>query len=39
MATDYDDLRMHGRDERVRVDAFYRDAEFTYGLLKMLGSP
>ena len=39
MATDYDDLRMHGRDERVRVEAFYRDVDFTYGLLKMLGSP
>ena len=39
MAVDIDDLRMHGRDERVRVSAFYRDVDFTYELLKLLGQP
>ena len=39
MVTDYDDLRMHGRDERVRVTAFYGEVDFTYGLIKYLGQP
>jgi len=32
--TDIDDNRMHGRDERIRVNNFYEDVEFTYRLLK-----
>ncbi|HEX5474497.1 MAG TPA: M20/M25/M40 family metallo-hydrolase [Vicinamibacterales bacterium] len=35
---DLNDLRMHGRDERVAIDAFYSTAEFTYRLMKELGS-
>ena len=31
---DIDDNRMHGRDERISVDNFYEDVEFTYRLLK-----
>jgi acetylornithine deacetylase/succinyl-diaminopimelate desuccinylase-like protein len=32
--TDVDDDRAHGRDERIRVNNFYEDVEFTYRLLK-----
>ena len=31
---DIDDNRAHGRDERIRVNNFYEDVEFTYRLLK-----
>jgi acetylornithine deacetylase/succinyl-diaminopimelate desuccinylase-like protein len=36
---DTNDERMHGRDERVRVESFYRGAEFYYLYLKALTKP
>jgi acetylornithine deacetylase/succinyl-diaminopimelate desuccinylase-like protein len=38
---DEDDIRAHGRDERIRVGAFYAGVEFSYRLVKALagGSP
>lgn len=35
---DVSDVRAHGRDERRKVDAFYESVEFTYRLMKELGS-
>jgi acetylornithine deacetylase/succinyl-diaminopimelate desuccinylase-like protein len=35
--TDVDDLRSHGRDERVRVVDFYDGVEFAYRLTRRLG--
>ena len=35
-AIDRDDIRAHGKDERVRQDSFYRAAEFYYRFLKLL---
>jgi acetylornithine deacetylase/succinyl-diaminopimelate desuccinylase-like protein len=32
--TDVDDNRAHGRDERIPIDGFYEDVEFTYRLMK-----
>ena len=32
--SDIDDDRAHGRDERIRVNNYYEDVEFTYRLLK-----
>jgi acetylornithine deacetylase/succinyl-diaminopimelate desuccinylase-like protein len=37
-AIDRDDIRAHGRDERVRVDAFYRAVDFYYRYLKAVTS-
>ncbi len=37
-AIDRDDIRAHGRDERVRVDAFYRAVDFYYRFLKAVTS-
>jgi acetylornithine deacetylase/succinyl-diaminopimelate desuccinylase-like protein len=37
-AIDRDDIRAHGKDERVRQDAFYNAVEFYYRFLKMLTS-
>jgi acetylornithine deacetylase/succinyl-diaminopimelate desuccinylase-like protein len=34
MFTDIDDNRAHGQDERVPIDGFYQDVEFTYRLMK-----
>jgi acetylornithine deacetylase/succinyl-diaminopimelate desuccinylase-like protein len=34
---DFDDVRAHGRDERLRVDAFYKSVEFYYLYLDALG--
>lgn len=34
--TDIHDIRYHGRDERIGVDAFYECVEFTYRLMKAL---
>ena len=34
---DPDDVRAHGKDERVRVDAFYRAMEFWYELTQLAG--
>jgi acetylornithine deacetylase/succinyl-diaminopimelate desuccinylase-like protein len=38
-AIDRDDIRWHGKDERVRVESFYRAVEFYYQYLKTLTSP
>jgi acetylornithine deacetylase/succinyl-diaminopimelate desuccinylase-like protein len=35
-AVDRDDLRAHGKDERIRVEAFYRGVDFHYAFLKTL---
>lgn len=35
---DVDDLRAHGKDERVGVDDFYKGLEFEYELVKTAGS-
>jgi acetylornithine deacetylase/succinyl-diaminopimelate desuccinylase-like protein len=37
-AIDRDDIRAHGKDERVRVAAFYQAVEFYYRFLKALTS-
>jgi acetylornithine deacetylase/succinyl-diaminopimelate desuccinylase-like protein len=34
---DYDDIRWHGKDERIDVSAFYQGVEFTYRLVRALG--
>lgn len=40
VALDEDDMRAHGRDERIRVEAFYRGLEFTRRLVAALaGGP
>jgi acetylornithine deacetylase/succinyl-diaminopimelate desuccinylase-like protein len=39
IAIDQDDVRMHGRDERVRVKSFYDGVDFYYRYLKALTSP
>ncbi|MDB6086424.1 MAG: Acetylornithine deacetylase [Gammaproteobacteria bacterium] len=36
VAIDRDDIRMHGKDERVRVESFYTGVEFFYEFLKKL---
>ncbi|HXX44398.1 MAG TPA: M20/M25/M40 family metallo-hydrolase [Candidatus Acidoferrales bacterium] len=38
VAIDFDDVRYHGRDERVRVQSFYDGLEFYYRFLKLLTS-
>ncbi len=38
VAIDVDDVRAHGRDERVRVESFYRGVDFYYRFLKALTS-
>jgi len=38
IAIDQDDVRMHGRDERVRASSFYDGVEFYYRYLKALTS-
>jgi acetylornithine deacetylase/succinyl-diaminopimelate desuccinylase-like protein len=35
---DYDDIRWHGKDERIRVSAFYQGVEFTYRLVRALAA-
>ncbi len=37
MGIDEGDDRAHGRDERIRVDAFYRGVEFQWRLMRALG--
>ena len=37
MGVDFDDDRAHGKDERIRVEAFYSGVEFYYLYLKALG--
>lgn len=36
LGVDFNDDRAHGRDERIRVDAFYQSVEFYYLFLKAL---
>ena len=36
MAIDQDDVRAHGKDERIRVSSFYDGVEFYYRYLKAL---
>jgi acetylornithine deacetylase/succinyl-diaminopimelate desuccinylase-like protein len=36
IALDRDDVRMHGRDERVKVDSYYAGVEFYYQFLEAL---
>ena len=36
IAIDRDDVRMHGKDERVKVDSYYTGVEFYYQFLKTL---
>jgi acetylornithine deacetylase/succinyl-diaminopimelate desuccinylase-like protein len=36
---DRDDLRFHGRDERVRISSFYEGQAFLYDLVKLLSKP
>jgi acetylornithine deacetylase/succinyl-diaminopimelate desuccinylase-like protein len=38
VALDDDDIRAHGRDERIRVDAFYQGLEFTTRLVRALAA-
>jgi acetylornithine deacetylase/succinyl-diaminopimelate desuccinylase-like protein len=37
VAIDQDDIRAHGKDERVRVSSFYNGVDFYYRYLKALG--
>jgi len=39
VAIDQNDVRAHGKDERVRVSSFYDGVEFYYRFLKALTSP
>jgi acetylornithine deacetylase/succinyl-diaminopimelate desuccinylase-like protein len=39
MGVDFDDDRAHGKDERLRVEAFYQGVEFYYLYLKALTKP
>jgi len=36
IAIDRDDVRMHGKDERLKVDSYYAGVEFYYQFLKAL---
>jgi len=38
VALDYDDIRWHGRDERITVEAFYGGLEYTYRLVRALAA-
>jgi acetylornithine deacetylase/succinyl-diaminopimelate desuccinylase-like protein len=38
VAIDMDDVRAHGRDERLRIESFYRGVDFYYNYLKALTS-
>jgi acetylornithine deacetylase/succinyl-diaminopimelate desuccinylase-like protein len=38
VAVDRDDVRAHGKDERVRIDSYYTGVEFYYDFLKALTS-
>ena len=38
LATDIDDVRAHGKDERVPVKSFYDGQEYLYRLVKLLAS-
>ncbi len=36
---DRDDVRFHGRDERILIDSFYEGQSFLYDLVKLLAKP
>jgi acetylornithine deacetylase/succinyl-diaminopimelate desuccinylase-like protein len=36
VAVDRDDVRMHGKDERLKIDSYYTGVEFYYQFLKAL---
>jgi acetylornithine deacetylase/succinyl-diaminopimelate desuccinylase-like protein len=38
VAIDQDDVRAHGKDERVRIESFYEGVDFYYRYLKALTS-
>jgi len=38
VAIDQDDIRAHGKDERVRVTAYFAGVDFYYRFLKALSS-
>jgi acetylornithine deacetylase/succinyl-diaminopimelate desuccinylase-like protein len=38
LANDIDDVRAHGKDERVPVKSFYDGQEYLYRLVKLLAS-
>jgi acetylornithine deacetylase/succinyl-diaminopimelate desuccinylase-like protein len=38
VAIDTDDVRAHGRDERLRVESFYQGVDFYYRYLRALTS-
>jgi acetylornithine deacetylase/succinyl-diaminopimelate desuccinylase-like protein len=39
VSVDFDDVRAHGRDERVRIESFFTSVEFYYLYLKALTKP
>ena len=39
LSLDVDDVRAHGRDERMSVESFERALEFTYRLIKGVANP
>ncbi|MGO9513075.1 MAG: M20/M25/M40 family metallo-hydrolase [Steroidobacteraceae bacterium] len=39
VAIDRDDLRMHGKDERLKIESYYTGVEFYYHFLKALTTP
>ena len=39
IADDYDDIRAHGKDERIAATALYEGREFTFRLVKELSAP
>jgi acetylornithine deacetylase/succinyl-diaminopimelate desuccinylase-like protein len=36
---DRDDVRFHGRDERILINSFYEGQSFLYDLVKLLANP
>jgi acetylornithine deacetylase/succinyl-diaminopimelate desuccinylase-like protein len=39
VAIDRDDVRMHGKDERVKVECYYTGVDFYYQFLEELTTP
>ncbi len=39
IAIDNDDIRAHGKDERLPIESFYRGLDFYYLYLKALSTP
>jgi acetylornithine deacetylase/succinyl-diaminopimelate desuccinylase-like protein len=38
-AIDHDDIRAHGKDERLRISSYYEGVDFFYRYMKAMGSP